>query len=217
MSIVFLLVVPSSKATDADFGIARGNTISTVESILGPPKGRMILSDGSLVMIYRNGEVDFRKGRVVYYRLSTDKELQKKALERKKMLEIQRRNAQQAKLKKIKTGESEKAQKIEDKAFAQQDPQVQLDYWLGFQKQYPEISVSEQISALRKILQKAKKEEQVKARKALVKRIQVVEQRIEELKNKHGLSRRGVIHARRELGQLRRELPQLKKQLEAYQ
>lgn len=130
----------------AQSNVSEGDTMETALERLGPPVGTIQLRDKT-VLLYPQGEVEFRDELVSRVDLMTAEEFAADQARLREEREIWQ--ADQARLRAARTaeGESIRREKITSSAFASLRAKDRLDFWRNFQSQYPEVEVTEELSA----------------------------------------------------------------------
>lgn len=134
----FLLLAQSN---DIEMGQSREDTLK----ILGKPIGTIELHEKTL-LLYPQGEVTLKKGKVSNIDLMSEEEFQ--ADQQRLKQEREEWEIDQARLaeRRIEEGEKVKAYKMKSSAFAALPAKDRVDYWRSYQIRYPEIDVSEEIA-----------------------------------------------------------------------
>jgi hypothetical protein len=142
-----LLPVPL-RAQDSADAVSKGDSVDQVLEVLGEPKGTFQKGD-FITYVYDQGVVDIVGEKVVYVDLLTEAEVrERKTAVRKAQAEQATRRTSQ-KRKNVEDGHRVRAQRLADKSFQEKPASERLAYWLSFQRRYPGVDVSSQVSAAR--------------------------------------------------------------------
>lgn len=186
-----------------------GDSTDDVISVLGEPSGR--LRSGALVVFqYERGTISLVNGKVTKLNIVSTEAAEKRTAERTRREAENRAARAAARKKRIAEGTAAKATKLEDETFKELPTEEQLAYWQGFQKKYPEVSVSSEIKPLEEAIGKETEETLATAREALAEEIKAKEEAIETLANRSGVGRKGLAEGIIELKRLRAELADLR-------
>lgn len=174
-----LLLTAGAISFAAEKEIQLGDTKEQVIAILGKPKG--VIKKGSYEYLsFHRGTVKIKDGKVVSRNLESEEDADKKEQERLAIIASREEASQQdAEAKKQKTaeGNSIKKNKIEDQEFAKLSPKERLEFWINFQKSYPNVSVNEEIAAVNKELPQEEPKEKTERQSLL----ETIEKKQEEL------------------------------------
>ncbi|HKB89579.1 MAG TPA: hypothetical protein VKC60_03560, partial [Opitutaceae bacterium] len=107
--------------------IALGDNFDQVRAALGPPAGKMEISN-TVILYYDRGQIVLTDGKVVSFQLSTPE--QAAALQ-------QRRTELKAE------GEKIKAQKMADQDFHSAPYAYQVSFWEDFHARYPDVDIAD--------------------------------------------------------------------------
>jgi len=127
--------------------IAIGDSAYKVISILGSPRGRLSRGHTEIFYYGERGSVTLRDGKVISSKIVTEEEGRKRAERSAREAAERQITASATRAARIAEGTAAKAGKDADKAFRQLPARKRLAYWREFEKTYPEVSVSAEISA----------------------------------------------------------------------
>ncbi|MGE9292522.1 MAG: hypothetical protein ACQKBW_02825 [Puniceicoccales bacterium] len=156
--------------------VAPGDSYEDMISALGQPQGYFELDDKTLYL-YRAGKVTVVDGTVAVVELKSADELAREEELKAEAARQWEAHNEQKTAKRIETGERIKADKLSDPDFLSQPSGDQLAYWKRFQRDYPEVSVTEVVSPLaerftREQEELAKAENQLKAQQQKIDTLQ---------------------------------------------
>ena len=141
--LIFLLPLLAMAATSE---IELGQSVEKTMHILGNPIGTLQLGSKTILM-YPQGDITFREGRVSEIDLLTDAEFavkqERQRLEREEWLIRQEKLA----VERFKKGTELKAAKLQSNTFATLPAKQRVNYWRSFQSRYPEVDVAEQLAS----------------------------------------------------------------------
>lgn len=126
--------------------IKPGQSSQQAISILGDPIGTLELGNKT-ILIYPQGDLTLRDDKVSNIDLMTDAqfaaEQERKHLEREEWLMKQEKLAAD----RFKEGSQLKSDKLQSGTFAALPAKQRVDYWRSFQMRYPEVDVTEELTA----------------------------------------------------------------------
>lgn len=191
-------------------GVQLGDSMEQVIDELGSPRGQMSVGD-TLIFSYEQGTVSIADGKVTETNLKSARQLKEKKVQTERR-RAERAAEEAAALKaRIDEGTAEKLETSNDPNFTNLSYQVQLDHWIGFEKIYPEVSVTDKILPLKDIVQKEAREEQVAEKAALDQQIEELEESIDALANRRGIGRSALRQGNRDLARMRAELEEMRR------
>lgn len=137
----FAVLQPLGAAT-----ISNGDTLEQVKAALGRPTGEISVRDKQ-VLFYDRGHVTLVDGKVI----GSDLISREEAAKLEEMHERQRkeatRRAEEADRERITRAREVKEERLRNPAFRASSPQTRLYFWQDFQRRYPEVDVSLELSA----------------------------------------------------------------------
>lgn len=157
-----------------------GDDPSDVRAALGDPTGIMGATERAIWM-YENGSVRFEGGVVSEVRLKTAEQIARDEAAAAERREYWQQRKQKLAEQRLAQGQDLLARQSTNPTFLSLPATEQLDYWLRFQKWYPQISVAEQITAARELVKEERElilvQQQQRELEALRERVSAAEAR----------------------------------------
>lgn len=189
--------------------LSPGDPLTRVIEILGEPKGRMG-NDREEFLYYPRGIVVLRGGVVAKASLVPAQQAEAARLERERRVEERRKIIAELRRKRMEEGEARMLGKLADEAFQELPPEERLKFWQDFSREYPDVPVDEQLTAVGAELRATEEEQAQTDLQTAAARIAELEEQIEQKRNATGLSRNGLRKIRADLAALRKELATLR-------
>jgi hypothetical protein len=164
--------------------VGPGDSYADMIEALGKPQGYFELEDNKTLYLYPAGKVTVVEGIVTVAELKTTDELAREEELKAEAARQWEAHKEMMQTRHQEKGETLKADKLSDPTFLARPSGEQLAFWKRFQRDYPEIEVTEVVTALaerysREQAELAKAENQLKAQQqkidSLEQRVQVAE------------------------------------------
>lgn len=191
--------------------IKTGDSVDRVIEVLGAPRARA-RSGRTEIISYARGSVTFSDGKVTAFDLTSPEEAAQRETERLQREARRRAASAAARAQRIREGTAKKAEQIANANFTNLTAEAQLEYWVSFRRDYPEVAVSAEIASLEETIRNAAREKREARQKVLADEIRETEEAIDTLANRRGVGRRAFVDGFHELKRLRQKLEDLRQE-----